>query len=216
MIEIRKFVFNPFQVNTYLLWDQTGKCIIIDAGCHDKYEEEEICAFIDSQNLVPVRLLNTHSHIDHIAGNAFIVKKYGLKLEAHAAGLAFIDHSHQAAAVYGFDNLVTVRPDLYLEEGDRIGFGSSFLDVVYTPGHADGSVCFISHPDKFVIVGDVLFSQSIGRTDLPTGSFPLLLENINTKLLTLPRDYTVYPGHGPETSIGIEMMSNPFLTDLGA
>ena len=111
------------------------------------------------------------------------------------------------------DDLETIAPELPLKEGDVIRFGNAELQVVETPGHADGSVCFISHADKLVITGDVLFYQSIGRTDLPTGDYDLLIKNIREKLLTLPRDYKVYPGHGPDTTIGFEGYSNPFLND---
>jgi glyoxylase-like metal-dependent hydrolase (beta-lactamase superfamily II) len=109
------------------------------------------------------------------------------------------------------DDLKTIDPELPLKEGDIIRLGKSELEVVETPGHAAGSVCFISHRDKFVITGDVLFYQSIGRTDLPTGDYDLLMKNIREKLLTLPGDYKVYAGHGPETTIGYESYSNPFL-----
>lgn len=216
MLQIKKFVFNPFQVNTYLLFDDTGECIIIDAGCNIPSEEAEIAGFIEKNGLRPVRLLNTHCHIDHITGNAFMIKKYSLSLEAHPDGIHFIRHSKENAAIFGFEDLEPVMPLHDLHEGQVIGFGRSELEVVETPGHAAGSLCFISHEARFVITGDVLFKQSIGRTDLPTGNFDLLIDSIQRKLFTLPKDYTVYPGHGPETTIGMEMYSNPFLADLGA
>lgn len=214
MIHIKKFVFNPFQVNTYVLYDDTRECIIIDPGCADPQEQEEITSFIREKGLKPVRLLNTHSHIDHIAGNVFISDQFGLKLEAHRDGKPFIDHSKDNAFIYGFDDFRTMIPDLHIQEGDVIRWGNSELQVIDTPGHAVGSVCFISHADKFVIVGDVLFYQSIGRTDLPSGDYDQLIRNITTKLLTLPPDYTVYSGHGPETTIGFEAYANPFLASL--
>lgn len=211
MIQVKKFIFNPFQVNTYLLWDETLECIIIDPGCADTAEQEQITGFISEKNLKPVKLLNTHSHIDHIAGNVFIAKYYGLKLEAHKDGKPFIDHSKDNAFIYGFDEFETMLPEVHIQEGDVIRWGQSELEVVDTPGHAVGSVCFINHQQKFVVVGDVLFYQSIGRTDLPTGDYDLLIANITHKLLTLPPDYTVYSGHGPETTIGFEAYANPFL-----
>ena len=177
-------------------------------------EQDEITGFIKDNGLLPVRLLNTHCHIDHIAGMAFISRKYGLKPEAHRAGIPFIRHSEKTGFIYGFEKLETIDPELPLKEGDIIRFGQAELTVIETPGHADGSVCFISRKDKFVITGDVLFHQSIGRSDLPTGDYDLLIKNIREKLLTLPPDYKVYPGHGPETTIGYESYSNPFLNDL--
>jgi glyoxylase-like metal-dependent hydrolase (beta-lactamase superfamily II) len=214
MIKVEKFVFNPFQVNTYILWDETRECVIIDPGCADAAEQEEITEFIAKEGLKPVRLLSTHSHIDHIAGNVFISKHYGLKLEAHRDGKPFIDHSKDNAFIYGFEDFQTMLPDVHIQEGDAIRWGNSELQVIDTPGHAAGSVCFINHPQRFVIAGDVLFYQSIGRTDLPSGDYDLLIRNITTKLLTLPPDYTVYSGHGPETTIGFEAYANPFLGSI--
>ena len=214
MIEIHRFAFNPFQVNTYILWDDTKECAIIDAGCYGEAENNEITGFIREKGLKPVRLLNTHCHIDHIAGVAFISREYKLKPEAHQGGLMFIRNAEKTGFIYGFEKLETVDPLFSLNEGDIIRFGHTELQVVETPGHADGSVCFICHAEKFVITGDVLFYQSIGRTDLPTGDYDLLMKNIRDKLLTLPRDYKVFPGHGPETTIGFESYSNPFLADL--
>jgi glyoxylase-like metal-dependent hydrolase (beta-lactamase superfamily II) len=213
MIHIRRFPFNPFQVNTYILWDETKECAIIDPGCYGQEEQDILTGFIRDNGLKPVRLINTHCHIDHIAGLAFVSREYGLKPEAHPDGTGFIRHAEKAGFIYGFDQLETIDPELPLNEGQVIKFGSSELHVIETPGHADGSVCFISHTDKFVITGDVLFAQSIGRSDLPTGDYDLLMKNIREKLLTLPGDYKVYPGHGPETTIGYEAYSNPFLND---
>lgn len=214
MIKVKKFSFNPFQVNTFVLWDESRECVIIDAGCSDDSERLALTGFIAGHELKPVHLLNTHSHIDHIAGNAFIAAKYDLKVEAHRDGAPFIAHSDQNAFIYGFDSFETIQPEIHIQEGDVILFGNSVLEVIDTPGHAAGSVCFISHAQKFVIVGDVLFYQSIGRTDLPTGNYDLLITNIFNKLLTLPKDYTVYSGHGPETTIGFESYANPFLASL--
>jgi len=214
MLQIYRFVFNTFQVNTYVLWDETKECAIVDAGCYGPEEQAEITGFIKEKGLKPVRLLNTHCHIDHITGMAFISREYGLEPEAHPGGLELIRYAAKTGFIYDFDNLETIVPQLQLKEGDTIRFGHAELQVVETPGHADGSVCFISHADKFVITGDVLFYQSIGRTDLPTGDYDLLIKSIREKLLILPRDYKVYPGHGSDTTIGFESYSNPFLADL--
>ena len=212
MLNIHRFSFNPFQVNTYLIWDETKECAIIDPGCYSDSECTELTGFILENELRPVRLLFTHCHIDHIAGMSFVSRHYSLEPEAHPDGLPFIRHAEKTGFIYGFDSLETMDPRLPLKEGDLIRFGNSSLEVIETPGHANGSVCFISHPDRFVITGDVLFSQSIGRSDLPTGDYDLLIRNIRQKLLTLPPDYRVYPGHGPDTTIGFESYSNPFLT----
>lgn len=215
MLKIKKFIFNPFDINTYLVIDDSKECAIIDPGCSDDEEREELTAFIRDNGLRPVHLLNTHSHIDHIAGNHFVSEKYGLPLRASFKGIRFTEHSKEGAAVFGFEHITFIPPEKDLAEGDVIPLGPSKLEVAETPGHADGSVCFISHDDKFVISGDVLFYQSIGRTDLPSGDYDLLISSIREKLFTLGKDYKVYPGHGPATTIGFEMTGNPFLAEPG-
>jgi len=213
MITIEKFVFSPFYENTYILYDESGECIIIDPGCLEPTEENELADFIARKNLKPVKQIFTHCHIDHIFGANFIYSKYNLKPEIHEAALPFLIRGNEQARVYGFDLPKVVEPESFIEEGDKIKFGTSELDVVYTPGHADGSICFISHRQKFVITGDVLFQGSIGRTDFPTGDFDLLMESIRTKLYTLEDDLTVYPGHGEKTTIGFEKRNNPFVKE---
>ncbi len=211
MLNIHRFSFNPFQVNTFILWDETKECAIIDAGCYGQAEQKEITSFIHDNALTPVKLVNTHCHIDHIAGVAFMSKTYGLDFEAHQAGVKLILHAEKAGFIYGFEKLETIDPRVLLKEGDRVKFGHAELEVIETPGHADGSICLVNHKDKFVITGDVLFHQSIGRSDLPTGNYDVLMKSIREKLLTLPAEYKVYPGHGPETTIGFEAYTNPFL-----
>ncbi len=211
MINIKKFVFSPFSENTYLLYDETGECIIIDPGCYSPYEENILTGFIKSNNLKPVRQIFTHCHIDHIFGINFIHEQFGLNPEIHRAALPFLTNATQHAGMFGFEIQKPVKPKTFIAEGDKIKFGSSELDVVYTPGHADGSICFINFPQKFVITGDVLFRDSIGRTDLPTGDFDLLMDSIHTKLFTLDDDFTVYAGHGEDTTIGYEKVNNPFI-----
>jgi hydroxyacylglutathione hydrolase len=214
MLTVKKFEFNPFHVNTFLLFDETRECAIIDAGCYEDYEKEEITGFIEENGLKPARLLNTHSHIDHIIGNAFMAEKYGLKLEAHKDGLRFLDHARENGYMFGIDQITVIRPEVFIDENDTIRFGNTELEVVSTPGHAAGSLCFINRPSRFVIVGDVLFYQSIGRTDLPSGNYKLLLQSIYEKLFILPDNFTVYCGHGPETTIGFEKAGNPFLAEI--
>lgn len=211
MIQIKKFIFNPFQVNTFVLYDETKECVIIDPGCSDEAESQELMDFIKKEGLKPVRMLLTHTHVDHVMGINMLEEMLGIKAEAHEAGLVFLDHTISTAATYGISIDKNPSVDIYIKEGDEITFGKSKLDVLYTPGHADGSVCFLSRKDGFVIVGDVLFQMSIGRTDFPTGDYDLLKQNIFEKLFTLPDDTVVYSGHGPETSIGFEKSNNPFL-----
>jgi len=211
MITIEKFVFNAFQENTFLLYDETKECIIIDPGCYEEHEKNHLQDFISSNGLKPVKQIYTHCHVDHILGNNFIIETYGLKPEIHEAGLQFLLRGHEQGRIYGFQMEENAPTDLFIKEGDIVKFGNSELKVVYTPGHADGSICFINDDQKFVITGDVLFRDSIGRTDFPTGDFDVLMQSIHEKLFTLEDDFTVYCGHGPETSIGYEKVNNPFI-----
>lgn len=211
MITVKRFSYNLFQVNTYVLHDETKECIIIDAGMEGPMEENEISSYIESLSLKPVLLVNTHAHIDHILGNNYTAEKYMLKLAAHPDSVPFISRAPSYAQTFGvrIDNPKTI--DIFLDENEDLKFGNSKLKVLHTPGHADGSICFYSAEDKFVITGDVLFNQSIGRTDLPTGDYDLLQKSIWEKLFTLPDDTIAFPGHGPETTIGYEKVSNPFV-----
>ncbi|MFK5856252.1 MAG: MBL fold metallo-hydrolase [Bacteroidota bacterium] len=211
MITIKRFPFNPFQINTYVLSDETGECVIIDPGMQGDAEEAKIADYIATNNLVPVMLLLTHAHIDHIVGNSFIADKYNLELTAHKDCVSFLIGAESYASSFGLTLEKVKTIDNFVDENTPIKFGNSELKVLFTPGHADGSLCFYSPEDKFVITGDVLFNQSIGRTDLKTGDYDLLQKNIWEKLFTLPDDTVVYPGHGPETGIGFEKMHNPFV-----
>ncbi len=211
MIRIKVFVFNPFRENTYVLHDDTSDCIIVDPGCCSEEEESELIFYIKENKLKPVAVINTHTHIDHILGNNFIYNTYNIKPVIHEAGEGFLKSAPEYGTVFGLQVNEMIMPEKYLDEGDKIYFGHAFLEVLYTPGHADGSICLVSPENRFVITGDVLFNGSIGRTDLPTGNFDLLSDSITRKLYTLPDDYTVFPGHGPETSIGNEKMQNPYV-----
>ncbi|MCK9616571.1 MAG: MBL fold metallo-hydrolase [Lentimicrobiaceae bacterium] len=210
MITVHTFVFNFFSVNTYILSDETGECAIIDPGCSSPVEENELETFISRNRLQPVRLLNTHLHVDHILGNVFVSEKYGIETEVHPQGRPFWGTAREFASVFGIRLEKVQTPRHFLNHGDTVSFGNALLHVLYTPGHADGSICLVNHEQKFVIAGDVLFYGSIGRTDLPTGNFERLINSIETQLLTLPDDYTVYPGHGQTTTIGYEKQNNSY------
>ena len=211
MIQVKKFIFNPFQVNTYVLSDDSGECVIIDPGCSDGVESLQLMDYLKEKDLKPVHLLLTHTHIDHVIGCNMVEEQLNIAPTAHKAGLVFLDHSTSTAQTYGLDLDKNPEVKNFIAEGDIIRFGNSELEVLYTPGHADGSVCFYSKEDQFVIAGDVLFQMSIGRTDFPTGDFDLLKKSIFDKLFVLPEETLVYSGHGPETSIGFEKANNPFL-----
>ncbi|HZK08540.1 MAG TPA: MBL fold metallo-hydrolase [Bacteroidales bacterium] len=211
MMQIHRFIFNPFQENTYVLYDDTKEAVIVDAGCSDAEECAALAGFINKHQLKPVVHILTHGHIDHVMGVGFVWEKYGLKPLAHKDVMPFLESAPEQARMFGVQTEKLVMPDHFLKEGDQVKFGNSQLEVLHTPGHAAGHLCFVSHINSFVLSGDVLFRGSIGRTDLPTGDYDLLEKNIRTKIYTLPGEYIVYPGHGPETSIGIEVKSNPFV-----
>jgi hydroxyacylglutathione hydrolase len=211
MIKFRKFVFNSFMVNTYILSDESGECIIIDAACHGEQEQNEVTSYIAKNNLKLVRNVNTHCHVDHVLGNGFIFSAFGIAPEYHRASAPFFYTLKEIGESLGFVIGNIPQAKGFLEDGDLVKFGASSLEVLYTPGHADGSVCFYNPEQNFVITGDVLFRDSIGRTDLPTGDYNLLMKSIKEKLFILPETTVVYPGHGPETTIGFEMTNNPFI-----
>ncbi len=211
MLTIKKFIFNPFQLNAYIVYDEKGDALLFDPAVSSPEEMQQLESFISENNLTPKLLVNTHSHIDHIIGNRKVAGRYQLKLAAHPAGRPFLDHAAASAASFGlpFDGVKEI--DIPLDEGDTLTLGNHVLQVFYTPGHADGSLCFYAAPEGFVITGDVLFYQSIGRTDLPTGDYDLLQKSIWQKLFVLPDETTVFPGHGPDTHIGSEKANNPFV-----
>jgi glyoxylase-like metal-dependent hydrolase (beta-lactamase superfamily II) len=211
MISIKIFVFNPFQVNTYLLYDESGECVIVDAACQYGEEKEALALFISRHRLKPVRLVYTHLHVDHTVGNTFVTETYGLRPEVHPLGRLFWETGREFSSVFGIPYEKPLVPGSFLEDGDEVRFGNSILSVIYTPGHADGSICLWNREQHFVISGDVLFQESIGRADLPTGNFRVLEESIRTRLYTLDDQTVVYPGHGPSTTIGFEKVHNPYV-----
>ena len=211
MINVHFFTFNGFQENTYILSDQTKECVIIDPGCYSNQEQQELTHYITSNELIPVKLLNTHGHIDHVLGNNFVASTYNIGLEMHEKDLPTLHATPAYGTTYGFNIDPSPEPSTLLEEGDVVQFGNSELEVLFTPGHSAGHIVFVSHKDQFVINGDVLFRGSIGRTDLPGGDYNTLIESIKTKLMTLPENYVVYTGHGGSTTIGFEKNNNPFL-----
>ncbi|TVR44835.1 MAG: MBL fold metallo-hydrolase [Bacteroidia bacterium] len=214
MVQIKQFTFNPFQVNTYILYDDTGECVIIDASCYEKNEKKQLVSFIEEHKLKPVLQLLTHCHIDHMLGSRFISKTYRLKPLTHVDSLPFMENSKEYGKVFGFDVDKPVMPEIFIEDGDILEFGNQELKVIHTPGHAAGSLCYYHKAGGFVIAGDVLFQGSIGRTDLPTGDHDLLIKSILQKLLVLPDATRVYPGHGPVTTIQEEKSTNPYLTGV--
>ncbi len=211
MLQIKSFEFNPIQENTYILFNESKQAIIIDPGCYYDDEKDVLSSFIDKMGLKPEMLLNTHCHLDHIFGNKYVSEKYQLPLCIHRGEKIVLDDAPLRGLMFNlpFDNYIgTIN---YIEEADNIPLGKDALKVLLTPGHSPASLSFYCEADEFIVSGDVLFKQSIGRTDLPGGDFDTLINSIQTKLFTLPDATKVYSGHGPVTSIGYEKRNNPFL-----
>jgi len=210
-IQVHSITFNPFEENTYFLIAPNNDCIIIDPGCFDEKERQELKDFISANNLNPVRLINTHCHIDHILGNAFVAEEYKLGLEIHEGEVPVLKAGMTIAGMYGIPYHPSPEPTAYLKPAEEIHLDGQAMKILFTPGHSPASICLYNEADKWLIGGDVLFYESIGRTDLPGGDFNTLINSIRTQLFTLPDDVVVYPGHGMETRIGYEKMFNPFL-----
>ena len=211
MLKIKSFEFNPVQENTYVIYNGFNDCIIIDPGCYFDEEKDRLIAFLDAEKLRPVMLVNTHCHLDHVFGNKLLAEKYGLTLQIHETEKAVLDFAPASGLMYSlpFDNY---SGDLiFIKEGEKLTLGEDELEILFTPGHSPGSLSFYCEKDKFVIAGDVLFKNSIGRSDLPGGDHEQLLHSIRKKLMVLPDEIKVYSGHGPVTTIGEERLSNPFL-----
>jgi hydroxyacylglutathione hydrolase len=212
MLQIQSFIFSPIQENTYILYNEFKQCIIIDPGCYFDEEKETLQTFIHQKGLTPMLLLNTHCHLDHVFGNKFVAETYGLTLQLHEKEKAVLSFAPTSGLMYNmpFDNYTGAF--IELKEGDKVLLGDDEREILETPGHSPGSICFYCRKQHFVIGGDVLFKRSIGRTDLPGGNHQTLLNSIRKKLFVLPGETLVYSGHGSPTTIGEEKMENPYLT----
>ena len=212
-MNIQKFTFNNFQENTYVLYDQSKKCIIIDPGCQTKSEENTLFSYIQNLELQPVGIYNTHNHIDHVFGITAVREQYSIPFYCHEGEIEGLRQVPLYAPVYGLTMSPINDPDGTLKEGENIQFGNTSLEVLFTPGHSPASVCFLHREEKVLIAGDVLFQNSIGRTDLPGGNYETLMTSIEEKLMPLNDEVIVYPGHGENTTIGTERSENPFIQE---
>lgn len=210
-MDIKTFHFNPIMVNTYIISDETGEAVIVDPGNCRIYEDEQIRDYVTSKKLSIKYIINTHPHIDHIAGNPWCVSEYHAELLMHKAGLPVYNESFAYAAAFGLEVASMPAPDRFLKEGDEVAFGKQRLKVLYTPGHCDGSICLYSVENQVVFTGDLIFELSVGRSDLPTGNEALLLQSIREKILTLPDPVIILSGHGGATTVGRERNGNPYI-----
>lgn len=212
MISIKSFEVNYFSENTYLLYDETKEAVLIDCGCLRMEEQKELSDFVTANGLILKRYLCTHLHLDHVFGNEFVFKTYGLTPEAHKADEEKLPSPAEQARAFGVPIKIKEVPvQHYLVNGERIKFGNSELEVLTVPGHSPGGLAFYNAKNGFVIVGDSIFAGSIGRTDLWGGNQDVLLAALQNKILSLPDETIIYPGHGPETRVIDEKLENPYL-----
>ena len=213
-MEIVKFVFNPIQENTYIVWDESKECIIIDAGNMSAREDKVLAEFIEEQDLKPVLAVNTHCHFDHILGVEFLKMTYGVKFAASFADLDLLKNGRASGAMFGMElGALPETIDIDLATTEEVKFGNTTLRVIATPGHSKGCVSLLHEESKSLFTGDTLFRESIGRTDLPGGDYPTIMQSIIKKILPLGDEVVVYPGHGDKSNIGHESMYNPFVVE---
>jgi glyoxylase-like metal-dependent hydrolase (beta-lactamase superfamily II) len=210
MTKLDRLVFNSFQVNTYIIHDESGECVIIDPSCFSEEENETLVAFISQHNLKPVLHLNTHCHIDHVLGMQFIRDKYMLETYVHREELKALHNAPLMGDLFGWKVEALPSPENLINDNDIIRFGETELIALHVPGHSAGSIAFYNEGSAKVITGDALFAGSIGRTDLPGGDYDTLISSIREKLFSLPPETMIYPGHGESSTIGHELENNPF------
>lgn len=211
MLHLQSFTFNAFLENTYVLYDDSKEAIIFDPGCFDNDEKHTLTSFILAEGLKVTKLINTHCHIDHVLGNAFVKRQYDVPLLVHKQELPVLKSVSVYASNYGFPGYEPTLPDGFLEENQIITIGSHELTCLFVPGHSPGHLVIYNEEHKICIAGDTLFQDSIGRTDLPGGDHQTLLSHIKKVLFSLPDDTQVFPGHGGATTIGYEKTYNPFV-----
>ena len=213
MIKISIFRFAIFGINTYVLTDEaTSDCIVVDPGMSSHEEEDVMINFIESNHLHLKYIVATHLHLEHAVGIEALRRRYGVELLAHEADAPLGERLKEQAKMFGVRvNIISVTPGRYIKDGDILEIGESRLEVIHVSGHSPGHIALYDRADQFLVSGDILFAGSIGRTDLPGGSSTQLISGIRNKLMTLPDDTVVYPGHGPTTTIGVERRSNPYI-----
>jgi hydroxyacylglutathione hydrolase len=211
-MQFQSFTFNPFEENTYVLYDETGECIIIDPGCYEDFEKKKLSDFIEKHKLQPVKILMTHAHIDHMLGNNYLTARYDITIQLSFIETPLLNAAPEYGRMWGIEAEPSPEPEINVEEKHNITFGNNTLIPFFTPGHSPGSFSFLHKESGNLFSGDVLFKQSIGRTDLPGGNQHILFRSIREKLLILDDKIKVHPGHGPSTTIGEEKVSNPFIT----
>lgn len=211
MTKVYQLTFGPFAENTYIIADDDSNALIIDPGMYHAEENAQFFEFLNSNQLKPCRLILTHAHLDHVFGVNWVNKTYGLTPELHYEDRVVYESAHSVAKQYGLHMEELIKGDFSLVHGQKFEFGECNFTIIHTPGHSPGSVCFRNDEEAYIVSGDVLFQGSIGRTDLPGGDYSVLMRSINEQIINLNKDTVVYSGHGPITTVGQEIISNPFL-----
>ncbi|MDR2883036.1 MAG: MBL fold metallo-hydrolase [Alistipes sp.] len=213
-MNIARFVFNPIAENTYVVWDDTGEAAVIDAGNSTPTEDARLDAFIAERGLRPAVAVNTHGHFDHALGVPHLKKTYGTHFAAHSGDAFLLENAGPSGRIFGVKTGELPDIDIDLKDRETIDFGNTSLRIIPTPGHTPGHVSLFEPRSRIVFTGDTLFADSIGRTDLPGGDYSWIMRSIIDNLLPLGDDVKVYPGHGPDTTIGREAANNPFITEV--
>jgi glyoxylase-like metal-dependent hydrolase (beta-lactamase superfamily II) len=211
MLHIKSFTFNPFQENTYLIYDESRDAILVDPGCYEVEEQLDLLDFITEKKLKVIQLINTHCHVDHVLGNFWAKKTFSLPLGIHHNEIPVLKSVEVYGPNYGFKNYQSTEADYFLKAGEQLSVGKESIEILFVPGHAPGHLVFYHKLSNQAIVGDTIFRGSIGRTDLPGGDHALLLRKIKSELLTLPEETVLFPGHGPSTTVKYEKSTNPFV-----
>ncbi len=214
MVKIVALSFNPFGENTYVVSDESGECVIVDAGNYSAAEDAALARYVADNGLRPVAAINTHGHIDHILGVDYAKDTFSVPFAVHGEDNFLVESAPMHGRLYGFELAAAPVPDIDLSQQDEVRFGNSVLQIIHTPGHTPGHVCFFDAGGRQLLTGDTLFRESIGRTDLPGGDYSWIMRSILDRIIPLGDDVKVFPGHGPATTIGHETLYNPFITEV--
>lgn len=211
MTQIKQFVFNELGVNSFVIYDDSNQCALVDPGCNTAAQQKQLTDFLKGNSLEPAAIFLTHGHFDHVAGLAWAKETFGCPIYMHAGDEFLVRRATEQAEFFGFSMMAPPMPDNTVNDGEVVAFGQSKVTILHVPGHSPGSICLHLPADGLLVCGDVIFQGSIGRTDLYGGDHELLIRGIREKLMVLPRETRVWPGHGPQTTIGFEYDTNPFL-----
>lgn len=214
MIKIATLQFNPFQENTYVISDSTGEAIIVDAGNYSAAEDNALLNYVKDNGLKPVMAVNTHGHVDHILGVQFVKDTFGVPFALHGEDKFLVDSCRTHGELYGFKIGTVPSVDIDLSGETSVKFGESELRIIHTPGHTPGHIALYDEQSKALLTGDTLFKESIGRTDLPGGDYTWIMKSILEKIVPLGGDVTIFPGHGPSSTISHELLYNPFIVEV--